>query len=130
MAGEDKKTFEVTPHMNELWSKFVDKNDEKFARKFFKAFVSSWNEVEQQQQEGKQVEKPPSLDKLPDELLPALSKFLFLLRDDTEEQGHINAKSVTAGKDVISVLIVVVKNVDNIPLVCSMDLIRLITQVK
>ena len=104
----------MSAEMSDTWNKFMDSGADKNARKFLRLFLSRG--------------KSASLTELPDELLPALSKFLLLARDDIE-QSSINAKSICEAKDVVKTLILLTGNVDdNIPLVSSMDLIRLVTQ--
>ena len=70
----------------------------------------------------------PSLSELPEELLPALSKFLFISKDEAE-QGGINIKTVTNSKDIVKCLTMICRNAENIPLVSSMDFVMLTTQI-
>ena len=127
--------FKVEPGLKETWAKYIEENDEKFFRKFVKSLVTSWERTVSptwdmlvtSRLEGLKEEGPPLSD-LPEELLPALSKFLFIGKDEAE-QGVINAKAIGNAKDMVKCLIIICRLPDNIPLVASMDFIRLVTQI-
>ncbi len=73
-------------------------------------------------------EQGPRLEDLPDELLVASSKFLFVLRDEAE-QGEAATATVASAVDLIKCLTVLCRRENNIPLVASMDLVQLVTQI-
>ncbi len=120
--------------LKDLWAKFTDKSDEKFFRKFVRGFVSQWEAkvspnwelLVTARLEGDRDEGPRLAD-LPEELLPALSKFLFVGRDEAEE-GALQPGSVERGKDVLKCLIIICQCPENIPLVASMDFVQQVTQ--
>jgi hypothetical protein len=116
--------------LKDCWAKFTDKSDEKLFRKFVRSFVSQWEtkvcpnwellvtaRLEGERDEG------PALAKLPDELLPALSKFLFVGRDEAEE-GTLQHSSIERGKQIVKCLIIICRCPENIPLVASMDFVQ------
>ena len=78
--------------LKDCWARFTDKSDEKFFRKFVKGFVAewegkvcpNWEMMVTARLEGEKDEGPRLAD-LPEELLPALSKFLFVGEDEAEE---------------------------------------------
>ena len=65
----------------------------------------------------------PPLDRLPEELLPALGKFLYIGRD-AAEQGSINREGMEQLQAIIKCLTVLCLNTHNIPLVASIDLVK------
>ena len=80
----------------------------------------------------------PALDQLPEELLPALGKFLYIGRDGAE-QGEINRQGILYFssfdlflsregmeqlRTIIKCLTVLCLNTHNIPLVASIDLVK------
>ena len=79
-------------NLKDCWARFTDKSDEKFFRKFVKGFVAqwegkvcpNWEMMVTARLEGEKDEGPRLAD-LPEELLPALSKFLFVGEDEAEE---------------------------------------------
>ena len=75
---------------------------------------------------GRRVEGP-SLSDLPDELLPALSKFLFVGKDEAE-QGTIELSSVQDMTQIVKCLVAVCRKIDNIPLIGSMAFVAQLTQ--
>ena len=80
--------FTISQDLNEIWGRYVDENEEKFLRKFVKGFVGqwesqvcpSWEMLVTARLEG-QKNRGPVMADLPDELLPALSKFLIIGRE-------------------------------------------------
>ena len=72
-------------------------------------------------------ETGPELETLPEELLAALSKFLFIGKDCTE-QGDVNKENMEQLGNIVKCLTIVCLNTHNIPLVASMDFVAHITQ--
>ena len=69
----------------------------------------------------------PALEQLPEELLAALSKFLFIGKDEVE-QGTINKDSLEQLTNIIKCVTIICLNTYNIPLVASMEFVRQVTQ--
>ena len=75
--------MEVKPDLFELWAKFTEKSEERFFRQFVRGLLSqwegqcasSWEALVTGWLSGRRV-RAPALAELPEELLPALSKFL------------------------------------------------------
>ena len=57
-----------------------------------------------------------TLGELPDELLPALSKFLIIAKDDVD-QGHVNSALVKKAREIVNCVTITCRNVEYIPLV-------------
>ena len=87
-----REGFVLDSGLKDCWARFTDKSDEKFFRKFAKGFVAqweskvcpSWEMMVTARLEGEKDEGP-RLAELPEELLPALSKYLFVGEDEAEE---------------------------------------------
>lgn len=87
-----REGFVLDESLKDCWARFTDKSDEKFFRKFAKGFVAqweskvcpSWEMMVTARLEGEKDEGP-RLAELPEELLPALSKYLFVGEDEAEE---------------------------------------------
>lgn len=79
--------FTISEELNNIWDRYIDENEEKFFRKFVKGFVGqwesqvcpSWEMLVTARLEG-QKDRGPVMADLPDELLPAVSKFLIIGR--------------------------------------------------
>ena len=74
---------------------------------------------------GKEI--GPQLEHLPEELLPALSKFLFIGKDVTE-QGDVSKETMEQLRNIVKCLTIICLNTFNIPLVASMEFVTQITQ--
>lgn len=62
----------------------------------------------------------PCLSRLPEELLPAISKFVFIAQDQINS-NQISNESLQQIDLLIRCLIIICRNLDNIPLVASCD---------
>ncbi len=131
MAAEEK-LFALNPELGQIWSAYTENSDEKCFRKFVKGFVVSWEKeisptwgktVTSCLNSGYQVE----LGELPDELLPALSKFLIISKDEAD-QGHVDASLVRKAREIVKALTITCRQIDHIPLAASMNFVRTITQ--
>ena len=129
---DDIRIFTLNQELKQTWANFCEKNDEKCFRKFVKGFVSTWEKdisptwgktVTSCLDGGYQVE----LGELPDELLPALSKFLIISKDEAD-QGNVDAPLVKKSREIIKCLTITCRQVDHIPLASSMNFVRTITQ--
>ena len=69
----------------------------------------------------------PPLERLPEELLPALGKFLYIGRD-AAEQGAINREGMEQMRLILKCLTVLCLHTHNIPLIASIDLVKQVTQ--
>ena len=95
-----REGFVLDEGLKDFWARFTDKSDEKFFRKFVKGFVAqwegkvcpNWEMMVTARLEGEKDEGPRLAD-LPEELLPALSKFLFVGEDEAEEVCPSNPSS-------------------------------------
>ena len=127
--------FKMDDSLNKVWAQYVEQNEEKHFRKFVAGIVQQWEKqvcpnwnlmvigrLQGHREEG------PCLSDLPDELLVAASKFLFITKDEAE-QGEVNGKSVAHAKDIVKCLTILCRQCDNIPLVSSMDFVSLVTQI-
>ena len=74
---------------------------------------------------GKEI--GPGLENLPEELLPALSKFLFIGKDEIE-QSNLTKENMEQLDNIVKCLTIICLNTFNIPLVASMNFVTLITQ--
>ncbi|XP_046399154.1 neurobeachin-like protein 2 [Ischnura elegans] len=123
------------------WTKYISSNDEKTFHSFINDFVSYWesqlnieyhdpialpsswmwnlSSSEVKSDDG------PHLSALPDELLPALAKFIFLAKDETEKDG-LDVEGLKKLEKIIRCLIIICRNFDNIPFVASCEYVSLI----
>lgn len=126
------KLFALDPDLSQIWADFTEKSDEKCFRKFVKGFVAKW-ESDISPTWGKTVTTclhsgyNVQLGELPDELLPALSKFLIISKDDAD-QGNIDAALVCKSRQIVKALTITCRQVENIELAASMNFVRTVTQ--
>lgn len=103
-------------------------NDEDFFRQFVRGFVSVWESqlnLDWEHFPGWKVIKPdlgPHLSRLPEELLPAISKFTYIARDQADS-GQLTADKLADANSLLRCLIVLCRHMDNIPLVASCDFV-------
>ena len=129
--------------LDSIWLQYTEENEETYFRKYIEGFISSWNglpnECQLSENWSKLVESclqdvahrccGPSLSDLPDELLAALSKFLFVGKDQVESEGTVDIQSVIHMREITTCLtIIIFQNFENIPLVGSMAFVSQITQ--
>ena len=132
MEETEGKIFGLDETMRQIWADFTEKSDEKCFRKFVKSFVSSW-EKEISPTWGKTVTSclnagyKVELGELPDELLPALSKFLIISKDEVD-QGSIDSILVRKSREIVKCLTITCRQIDHIQLVSKMNFVRIITQ--
>ena len=146
--------YEVGIHLDEkqeeFWNLYTAENREKYFWMFLNSFVGKWQSkvnignfgflfiwtmlkvipnwemlVTSRLSGGKEI--GPALEKLPEELLPALSKFLFIGKDEIE-QGQLGKETLEQCDNIVKCLTIVCLNTFNIPLVSSMNFVTLITQ--
>ncbi len=108
--------FKMDPALNQVWADYLDKNEEKFFRRFVSDFVRQWERqvcpnwelLVSSRLQGHREEGPPLQD-LPDELMVACSKFLFITKDEAE-QGEVNRGSVAHAKDIVKCLTILCRS--------------------
>ena len=87
-AASKMALFDLEDDLKKTWATFTESSDEKCFRKFVRGLVSSWEKsnswddlMTSSLHGGCTIE----LGELPDELLPALSKFLIIAKDDADQ---------------------------------------------
>ena len=131
--------------LDSIWAQYTDENEEKFFRKYIKGFISHWENnpsncglsenwtalIKSCLEDNLKKDRcrGPSLSDLPDELLAALSKFLFVGKDQVESEGTVDIQSVINMREITTCLTVIIcQNFENIPLVGSMAFVSQLTQ--
>ena len=122
----DDKIPSITEKMtlDGIWAQYTDKNEEKFFRKYIKGFISYWENIPSNcELSGNWTElvkaclehkanndgcRGPSLSDLPDELLAALSKFLFVGKDQVESEGTVDVQSVINMREITTCLTIII----------------------
>ncbi len=102
--------FKPDASLDKVWSRYIEENDEKHFRRYVSDLVKQWERqvcpnwqlLVAGRLQGHREEGPPLQD-LPDELLVACSKFLFITKDEAE-QGEVNRASVGHAKDIVKCL--------------------------
>ncbi|XP_050424019.1 neurobeachin-like protein 2 isoform X2 [Adelges cooleyi] len=110
------------------WVQYTTKNEEASFRQFIQGFVAIWEPKLNLKWENTEMclpsvidpEAGPSLSRLPDELLPAIAKFLYIAKDNAEKEEFSKEKIVEA-EYLLRSLIVISRNFYNIPLLTSCD---------
>ena len=145
-SDDQKSSKSSKMNLDNIWAQYTDENEEKFFRKYIKGFIAHWesmpNNCELSQNWNKLVHMclqhnnastdsccGPPLSDLPDELLAALSKFLFVGKDQVESEGTVDIQSVMYMREITTCLtIIICQNFENIPLVGSMAFVSQLTQ--
>ncbi|XP_025416195.1 neurobeachin-like protein 1 isoform X1 [Sipha flava] len=118
------------------WVQYTTKNEEASFRQFICGFVAIWEPKLNLKWVNTDIclpttidpEAGPSLSRLPDELLPAIAKFLYIAKDDSEKNG-LSHQNIVETEYLIRCLIVISRNFYNIPLLTSCDYIKESTSV-
>ncbi|XP_067013553.2 neurobeachin-like protein 1 [Anabrus simplex] len=118
--------METKKDIYHLWVQYTTKNEEEYFRQFIKGFVAIW----ESQLDLEWIRLPdwatvkhdsgPHLSRLPEELLPAIGKFVYIAKEDTEKK-LLNAESLTKVELLVRCLTVICRNFDNIPFIASCD---------
>ncbi|XP_063234189.1 neurobeachin-like protein 1 isoform X2 [Bacillus rossius redtenbacheri] len=109
-----------------LWVQYTTKNEEVYFRKFVEGFVSIWEsqlELDWTQPPDWSTVKHdsgPHLSRLPEELLPAISKFVYIAKERAEK-GKLTDQSLEEIAMLLRCLVVICRNFDNIPFIASCD---------
>ncbi|XP_075164730.1 neurobeachin-like protein 1 isoform X1 [Haematobia irritans] len=104
-----------------LWVQYTTKNEESYFREFMERFVSIWqnqlpldfNVADCPYWYEVQADQGPHLGRLPDELLPAIGKFIIIASDSCQN-GEINDETIREIAILVDCLIIVCRHFDNI----------------
>ncbi|KAM7358806.1 neurobeachin-like protein 1 isoform 2-T3 [Cochliomyia hominivorax] len=104
-----------------LWVQYTTKNEESYFREFIERFVSIWQsqlilDFNSEQCPYWHEVKPdsgPHLGRLPDELLPAIGKFIIVASDSCQN-GEISNETIRQIAILVDCLIIVCRHFDNI----------------
>ncbi|XP_036671789.3 neurobeachin-like protein 1 isoform X2 [Drosophila suzukii] len=105
-----------------LWVQYTTKNDETHFRQFVARFVAIWRSQLQLDFQAEncpmwhevQPDSGPHLGRLPDELLPAIGKFIIVARDVCETQGTLEEEAIEQVAILVDCLVIVCRHFDNI----------------
>ncbi|XP_053679026.1 neurobeachin-like protein 1 [Anopheles nili] len=106
-----------------LWVQYTTKNEEIYFRQFIAGFVNIWHSQLQLDFENAPLwdavasDLGPHLSRLPDELLPAIEKFLIIARDSCENirhGGEFHETWMSENVLLVQCLIVICRHFDNI----------------
>ncbi|XP_044250350.1 neurobeachin-like protein 1 isoform X3 [Drosophila takahashii] len=124
-----------------LWVQYTTKNDETHFRQFVARFVAIWRSQLQLDFQAAdcpmwhevQPDSGPHLGRLPDELLPAIGKFIIVARDQCETQGKLEEEAIEEVAILVDCLVIVCRHFDNILAVIKYEykpnLIAILTRV-
>ncbi|XP_011184852.2 neurobeachin-like protein 1 isoform X2 [Zeugodacus cucurbitae] len=104
-----------------LWVQYTTKNDESYFREFIERFVSIWKSQLPVDFERDDLplwhevrpDSGPHLGRLPDELLPAIGKFIIIARDSSEN-GTLDDEQIRQIAVLVDCLVIVCRHFDNI----------------
>ncbi|XP_030380341.1 neurobeachin-like protein 1 isoform X2 [Scaptodrosophila lebanonensis] len=104
-----------------LWVQYTTKNDETYFREFVARFVAIWRSQLQLDFQATdcplwnevQTDSGPHLGRLPDELLPAIGKFIIVARDGCE-RDTLKEEAIEEVAILIDCLVIVCRHFDNI----------------
>uniref|UniRef100_A0A182K234 DUF4704 domain-containing protein n=1 Tax=Anopheles christyi TaxID=43041 RepID=A0A182K234_9DIPT len=112
-----------------LWVQYTTKNEETYFRQFIAGFVSIWHSQLQLDFENAPrwdavaPDLGPHLSRLPDELLPAIEKFLIIARDGCEngreEEEGVHDSSMRENVLLVQCLTVICRHFENISAVIN-----------
>lgn len=116
-----------------LWIHYTTKNEEIYFRQFISGFVSMWeiqldldweNETNFLNSNKISTDSGPHLSRLPEELLPAIGKFLYITKD-TVEKDDLSLSKLREAQLLIKTLVLISRNITNISLLTSCDYVKL-----
>ncbi|GAB0094778.1 hypothetical protein DMENIID0001_101040 [Sergentomyia squamirostris] len=113
-----------------LWIQYTTKNDEVFFRQFVRGFVAIWREqlsLELEAMPAPSEIKPdsgPHIKRLPEELLPAIQKFLMIAKSDGEKRS-LDDEEICDTSLLFQCLTIICRHFDNIPHVAKSNFIPL-----
>ncbi|XP_052847786.1 neurobeachin-like protein 1 isoform X3 [Drosophila gunungcola] len=105
-----------------LWVQYTTKNDETHFRQFVARFVAIWRSQLQLDFQAESCpmwnevlpDSGPHLGRLPDELLPAIGKFIIVARDACETEGKLQEEAIEQVAILVDCLVIVCRHFDNI----------------
>ncbi|XP_054734864.1 neurobeachin-like protein 1 isoform X2 [Anastrepha obliqua] len=104
-----------------LWVQYTTKNDESYFREFIERFVNIWKSQLPIDftRDGLPLwhevhpDNGPHLGRLPDELLPAIGKFIIIARD-ASENGILDDEQIRQIAVLVDCLVIICRHFDNI----------------
>ncbi|XP_053953173.1 neurobeachin-like protein 1 isoform X1 [Anastrepha ludens] len=104
-----------------LWVQYTTKNDESYFREFIERFVNIWKSQLPVDftRDGLPLwhevhpDNGPHLGRLPDELLPAIGKFIIIARD-ASENGILDDEQIRQIAVLVDCLVIICRHFDNI----------------
>ncbi|XP_067645671.1 neurobeachin-like protein 1 isoform X3 [Eurosta solidaginis] len=104
-----------------LWVQYTTKNDESYFREFIERFVNIWKSqlpVDFARDDlplwhEVRPDNGPHLGRLPDELLPAIGKFIIIARD-TSENDFLDDEQIRQIAVLVDCLVIICRHFDNI----------------
>ncbi|BFF98031.1 neurobeachin-like protein 1 [Drosophila madeirensis] len=105
-----------------LWVQYTTKNDERYFREFVARFVAIWRSQLQLDFQAENCpfwhevlpDSGPHLGRLPDELLPAIGKFIIVARDASDTSERLEDEAIEQVATLIDCLVIVCRHFDNI----------------
>ncbi|XP_055608825.1 neurobeachin-like protein 1 isoform X2 [Uranotaenia lowii] len=109
-----------------LWVQYTTKNEEIYFRQFIQGFVGIWQKQLMLDFDNAPLwssissDSGPHLNRLPEELLPAIEKFLIIARDKFEKAGTENAQDEQENETIneiqllVQCLIIICRHFENI----------------
>ncbi|KAL7731998.1 hypothetical protein ACLKA6_015762 [Drosophila palustris] len=105
-----------------LWVQYTTKNDETYFREFVARFVDIWRSQLQLDFQSEQCplwhevrpDNGPHLGRLPDELLPAIGKFIIVARDACDQDQELTEQGIEQVAILIDCLVIICRHFDNI----------------
>ncbi|XP_034121153.1 neurobeachin-like protein 1 isoform X2 [Drosophila guanche] len=105
-----------------LWVQYTTKNDERYFREFVARFVAIWRSQLQLDFQAENCpfwhevlsDSGPHLGRLPDELLPAIGKFIIVARDASDTSERLEEEAIEQVATLIDCLVIVCRHFDNI----------------
>ncbi|XP_017135675.1 neurobeachin-like protein 1 isoform X1 [Drosophila miranda] len=105
-----------------LWVQYTTKNDERYFREFVARFVAIWRSQLQLDFQAENCafwhevlpDSGPHLGRLPDELLPAIGKFIIVARDASDTSERLEEEAIEQVATLIECLVIVCRHFDNI----------------
>uniref|UniRef100_A0A6B2EDM8 Putative lysosomal trafficking regulator lyst n=1 Tax=Phlebotomus kandelakii TaxID=1109342 RepID=A0A6B2EDM8_9DIPT len=111
-----------------LWIQYTTKSDEVFFRQFVRGFVAIWREqlhLELDTMPAPSAIKPdsgPHIKRLPEELLPAIQKFLIIAKSDGEKRT-LRDDEISDTTLLFECLTIICRHFDNIALVARSNFV-------
>ncbi|XP_063708929.1 neurobeachin-like protein 1 [Culicoides brevitarsis] len=107
------------------WLQYTTKNEEKYFRQFIAGFVQIWEEKINIDFDRKDllsnqiISKGPVMQRLPEELLPAIEKFIIISKDEIEK-GNLTSTIINETTLLIKCLIIICRQFENIETISNL----------